>query len=73
MEPWIVLLAWDQKVKLTNTQVAVDQWRKEFLEWTTVDPKSIYVLTADSKTPIPEAVSTSRPPSPRRSSSTKPL
>mmetsp|Transcript_117042 Transcript_117042/g.372631 ORF Transcript_117042/g.372631 Transcript_117042/m.372631 type:complete len:748 (+) Transcript_117042:594-2837(+) len=37
---------------LTSTAVAVDQWRRQFLQFTTIAPEDIYMLTADSKRPI---------------------
>lgn len=39
---------------LTSSSVAVDQWRRSFLEFTTVDPKRVVVLTADTKSDLPE-------------------
>merc|ERR1719235_2743829 len=37
---------------LTTTSVAVDQWRRQFLMWTTTPPEDIYMLTGEQKRPI---------------------
>lgn len=37
---------------LTSTAVAVDQWRRQFLEYTTIAAGDIYCLTAEQKRPI---------------------
>lgn len=39
---------------LTSSSVAVDQWRRSFLQFTTVDPACVVALTADSKSDLPE-------------------
>eukprot|EP01054_Gregarina_sp_Poly1_P007479 Gregarina_sp_Poly_1__7478@NODE_416_length_8734_cov_134_157609_g338_i0_p1_GENE_NODE_416_length_8734_cov_134_157609_g338_i0NODE_416_length_8734_cov_134_157609_g338_i0_p1_ORF_typecomplete_len848_score138_71ERCC3_RAD25_C/PF16203_5/1_5e81Helicase_C_3/PF13625_6/3_1e33ResIII/PF04851_15/1_3e20SNF2_N/PF00176_23/4_7e09SNF2_N/PF00176_23/1_3e03Helicase_C/PF00271_31/2_4e08AAA_30/PF13604_6/1_4AAA_30/PF13604_6/0_00024AAA_11/PF13086_6/2_6e03AAA_11/PF13086_6/0_033AAA_11/PF13086_6/4_4e02AAA_19/PF13245_6/2_9AAA_19 len=39
---------------LTSSSVAVDQWRRSFLQFTTVDPSCVVALTADSKSDLPE-------------------
>lgn len=40
---------------LTTTSVAVDQWRRQFQQYTTISPEDVYVLTAESKRPIQDA------------------
>jgi len=40
---------------LTTTSVAVDQWRRQFLLWTTLAPEDVYVLTAEEKRPVEDA------------------
>jgi len=37
---------------LTTTSVAVDQWRRQFLLYTTIAPEDIYMLTAEHKRPV---------------------
>lgn len=37
---------------LTTTAVAVDQWRAQFLQYSTIAPEDIYILTAEHKRPI---------------------
>jgi len=37
---------------LTSTSVAVDQWRRQFLQFTTINPENVYMLTADNKRAI---------------------
>uniref|UniRef100_A0A0G4FHX5 DNA 3'-5' helicase n=1 Tax=Chromera velia CCMP2878 TaxID=1169474 RepID=A0A0G4FHX5_9ALVE len=38
---------------LTSSAVAVDQWRRQFEMWTTIDPQLIVPLTSDSKRDLP--------------------
>eukprot|EP00929_Paragymnodinium_shiwhaense_P122223 TRINITY_DN9483_c0_g1_i1.p1 TRINITY_DN9483_c0_g1~~TRINITY_DN9483_c0_g1_i1.p1 ORF type:complete len:973 (-),score=172.16 TRINITY_DN9483_c0_g1_i1:274-3147(-) len=40
---------------LTTTAVSVDQWRRSFIQFTTVPPEDVYTFTADNKTPIADA------------------
>lgn len=40
---------------LTTTAVSVDQWRRQFLEYSTIAPENVYVLTADQKVPMDDA------------------
>lgn len=40
---------------LTTTAVAVDQWRRQFIQYTTVPPEQVYTLTADNKQPMVDA------------------
>lgn len=40
---------------LTTTSVSVDQWRRQFQQWTSLPPEDIYVLTAEEKRPIQDA------------------
>ncbi|EZG45054.1 DNA repair helicase rad25 [Gregarina niphandrodes] len=39
---------------LTSSSVAVDQWKRSFLLFTTVDPSKVVALTADNKSDLPE-------------------
>jgi len=37
---------------LTTTAVAVDQWKRQLIEYSTIPPEDIYVFTAEHKRPI---------------------
>jgi DNA excision repair protein ERCC-3 len=39
---------------LTTTSVAVDQWRRQFQLFTTIDPSDVLILTADKKQEVPD-------------------
>eukprot|EP00915_Cephaloidophora_sp_WS-2016_P005708 GHVH01007569.1.p1 GENE.GHVH01007569.1~~GHVH01007569.1.p1 ORF type:complete len:771 (+),score=91.04 GHVH01007569.1:58-2370(+) len=39
---------------LTSSNVAVDQWKRSFQEFTSIDPAVVISLTSDSKVPLPD-------------------
>eukprot|EP01071_Lankesteria_metandrocarpae_P010135 Lankesteria_metandrocarpae@DN5291_c0_g1_i2.p3 len=41
-------------IVLTTSAVAVDQWRRSFVDFTTVKPSNVIILTTDSKSDLPE-------------------